>query len=157
MSHFVLRLAHCRGEELRRWFLAHEGELFAARFREEPYKVRVLPFASTLASHRATEAFGLLFRGLLFAVLNKAGLPYEPLPAAAADPSRSAHQGDPEAAAAAEALQARLRDVALSRGDRDAALAIVSGKMGFYEANILSFLFCMSCEAKLMAMCQSCD
>lgn len=39
MSHFVLRLAHCRGEELRRWFLAQEGELFAARFRDEPGKV----------------------------------------------------------------------------------------------------------------------
>jgi hypothetical protein len=39
VSHFVLRLAHCRGTELRRWFLAQEGELFAARFREEPGKV----------------------------------------------------------------------------------------------------------------------
>ena len=39
MSHFVLRLAHCRGEELRKWFQAQEGELFAARFREEPGKV----------------------------------------------------------------------------------------------------------------------
>ncbi len=41
VSHFVLRLAHCRGEELRRWFLAQEGELFAARFREEPGKVKL--------------------------------------------------------------------------------------------------------------------
>ncbi len=43
VSHFVLRLAHCRGEELRRWFLAQEGELFAARFREEPGKVGRIP------------------------------------------------------------------------------------------------------------------
>ena len=34
-SHFVLRLAYCRAEELRRWFLTHESELFKARFDAE--------------------------------------------------------------------------------------------------------------------------
>lgn len=32
ISHFILRLAYCRSEELRRWFLTHEVELFKLRF-----------------------------------------------------------------------------------------------------------------------------
>lgn len=41
-----------------------------------------------------------------------------------------------DAAAAAVELAGRLRDVALSRGDRDAAIAITAGRMGFYSVRL---------------------
>ena len=37
-SHFVLRLAYCKSEDLRRWFLQHECELFRFRFQNSNNK-----------------------------------------------------------------------------------------------------------------------
>mmetsp|Transcript_14981 Transcript_14981/g.45214 ORF Transcript_14981/g.45214 Transcript_14981/m.45214 type:complete len:523 (-) Transcript_14981:151-1719(-) len=103
VSHFVLRLAHCRGEELRKWFLSQEGDLFAARFREEPGKA---------------------------AFLKEAGFPYEPLPREAVAPG--VHAPGSSAAAQAAALQRSLVAVAQSRGDQSAATAIQRGDMDFF-------------------------
>jgi len=36
ISHFLLRLAYCRTEDLRQWFLRHEVNLFKLRFKNEP-------------------------------------------------------------------------------------------------------------------------
>ncbi len=41
VSHHVLRLAYCRTEDLRRWFLAQECELFKHKFTEQLSDVKV--------------------------------------------------------------------------------------------------------------------
>ncbi|CAD7696056.1 unnamed protein product [Ostreobium quekettii] len=40
-SHFILRLAYCRTEELRRWFLTQECDLFTMRLRNLPARQQV--------------------------------------------------------------------------------------------------------------------
>lgn len=53
IAHFILRLAYCRTEELRRWFVKHELELFKLRFSvmtedsvEAFFKINNLSYAS---------------------------------------------------------------------------------------------------------------
>ena len=57
VSHFVLRLAYCRTEDLRRWFLQHECELFKSRFRNElpASQVHAAPAMHTCAGEAPAE------------------------------------------------------------------------------------------------------
>ena len=42
VSHWILRLAYCRTEDLRRWYLQQECDLFRYRFRAELPSEQVL-------------------------------------------------------------------------------------------------------------------
>lgn len=44
LSHHALRLAYCRTEDLRRWFLTQECELFKHKFTEQLSDVKVIVF-----------------------------------------------------------------------------------------------------------------
>ena len=48
-SHFITRLAYCRTEELRRWFVTHESDLFRFRwgFIKEEYPEEIQAFLAT--------------------------------------------------------------------------------------------------------------
>jgi len=46
-SHFILRLAYCRSEDLRRWFLMQELDLFRFRFQQENTESRARFLASS--------------------------------------------------------------------------------------------------------------
>ena len=43
-SHFVLRLAYCKSEDLRRWFLQHECDLFRFRFQHNSSSAQIDAF-----------------------------------------------------------------------------------------------------------------
>ena len=64
VSHFVLRLAYCRTEDLRRWFLQHECELFKSRFRTElpASQVHTVPTMHTPNGDAAETALILFCR-----------------------------------------------------------------------------------------------
>ncbi|KAK0069423.1 DNA primase large subunit [Biomphalaria pfeifferi] len=55
LSHFILRLAYCRSEDLRRWFLLQELDLFRYRFQLESSQSRVEFLASNNLKYKPVE------------------------------------------------------------------------------------------------------
>ena len=59
-SHFILRLAYCKSEDLRRWFLQHECELFRFRFQQSD-DGQIDAF--TKVNRKFSEVYTKLFNG----------------------------------------------------------------------------------------------
>ena len=63
VSHFILRLAYCKTEELRRWLITQETDLFRARFihlnKRNPEEVRHFMKINNL-SYTTVSSFFLL-------------------------------------------------------------------------------------------------
>jgi hypothetical protein len=83
VSHYVLRLAYCRTEDLRRWFLAQECALFSLRFANAgPSEVdafmdkaglRYVPITAE-EKERLSEPLLAVYRGSIYGVANSSVL-----------------------------------------------------------------------------------